>query len=147
MKSIWLYRTAAVVFVLFALGHTFGFLSFRPRTAEGLAVYNAMNSVRLVTNADYTYGKFYTGFGLFVTAYMLFSAFLAWQLGGLARKLPESAGALGWGLFTVQLACLALSGIYFGGPQVAFSSVTVVCLGWAAWSVQGAKAAIRVKGA
>ena len=28
MKATWLYRAAAVVFVLFALGHTLGFLEF-----------------------------------------------------------------------------------------------------------------------
>lgn len=39
MRSIWLYRTAAVLFVPFAAGHTFGFLSFRPPDAAGLAVW------------------------------------------------------------------------------------------------------------
>src|SRR5258708_19576578 len=80
MKSIWLYRTAAVGFVLFALGHTFGFLSFRPRTAEGLTLYNATNSVHLVTHAAYTYIMFYTRVCLLVTAYMLSSPSLRWHL-------------------------------------------------------------------
>ena len=36
MKSVWLFRIAAIVFVLFATGHTFGFLTFQappPRKA------------------------------------------------------------------------------------------------------------------
>jgi hypothetical protein len=33
----------------------------------------------------FSYGGFYVGFGLFVTAYLLFSALLAWQLGGLEK--------------------------------------------------------------
>lgn len=40
------YRIAAGVLLLFAVGHTLGFLTFRPASAEGLAVYDAMNSVR-----------------------------------------------------------------------------------------------------
>jgi hypothetical protein len=38
MSGSSLYRTASVVFLLFAAGHTFGFLSFTPPTAEGIAV-------------------------------------------------------------------------------------------------------------
>src|SRR5262245_49527840 len=121
MKATWLYRTAAVVFILFALGHTFGFLNFRPDTTEGVAVYNAMNSVHFkIGNGDFTYAKFYVGFGLSVTAYMLFSAFLAWHLGGLAGKHPEAVGFLGWGFFVVQLACLVLSCIYFFTVPIIF---------------------------
>lgn len=45
MKAIMLYRIASVLLVLFAAGHTFGFLKFKPPTAEGLAVRDAMNNV------------------------------------------------------------------------------------------------------
>ncbi len=107
MKAILLYRTAAVLLLLFALGHTFGFLRFTPTTTEGRAVQSAMNNVRLVTNADFTYGKFYTGFGLFATTYLLFSAFLAWYLGGLTSKHPESVSC-SCGL--PGLGCLAFQG-------------------------------------
>jgi len=41
-----LYRIAAVVFALFALGHTYGFLTMRPESADGRAVYESMNTVR-----------------------------------------------------------------------------------------------------
>ncbi len=138
MKSTWLYRTAAVLFILFALGHTFGFLHFRPATPEGVAVHDAMNNVHFqIKSGDFTYGKFYTGFGLFVTAYLLFSAFLAWHLGDVVAKHPQAVGALGWGFFAVQVACLALSWIYFFAGPVAFSGLTTACLGWAAWQLQG----------
>jgi hypothetical protein len=33
-----LYGIAAIVLVLFAAGHAFGFLTFRPLSAEGLSV-------------------------------------------------------------------------------------------------------------
>ena len=141
MKATWLYRIAAILLVLFSLGHTIGFLNFKPPTPEGIAVHNAMNNVHFqMSGASLSYGSFYVGFGLFVTAYLLFVAFVAWHLSGLAGKTPQLIGTLGWGLFAVQVASLVLSWIYFAGPPIAFSGVLAVCLGWAAWSVQGARA-------
>src|SRR5262245_35327708 len=110
MTATLLYRIAAVVFVFFAAGHTLGFLSFRPSSPEGLAVYEAMNSVRFdFAGAEYSYAKFYTGFGLTVTAYMLFCAFLAWHLGSLARRQPQAIGGLAWVFAAVQVVCLVLN--------------------------------------
>lgn len=137
MRAPLLYRIASVLFVLFALGHTFGFLSFKPPTAEGLAVRDAMNNVHFqVDGASLSYGHFYLGFGLYVSAYLFFSAFLAWHLGELAIKLPQAIGALGWIFFAVQLAGLALCWAYFAAPQVVFSGLVAVCLGWAMWQVR-----------
>ena len=140
MKATWLYRIAAVLLFLFALGHTFGFLYFKPPTPEGVAVHDAMNNVHFqMGSATSSYGGFYVGFGLFVTAYLLFGAFLAWYLSGLVSKAPRVASTLGWGLFAVQVASLALSWIYFAGPPIVFSSILAVCLGCAAWQVQGTR--------
>jgi hypothetical protein len=83
MNPTLLYRIAAFVLVLFAAGHTLGFLKFKAPTPEGVAVQQAMDNVRFHLGArNYTYGDFYRGFGLFCTAYLLFGAFLAWHLGG-----------------------------------------------------------------
>jgi hypothetical protein len=80
MSATILFRIAAVVFLLFALGHTFGFLSFKPPTAEGLAVQKAMGDVVFkVGGSDLSYGAFYRGFGLSCTISILFSAILCWQ--------------------------------------------------------------------
>ena len=134
MKATVLYRIAAVVFVLFAVGHTYGFLSLRAPSAEGRAVFDAMNSVQFVVHdRAYTYGAFYRGLGLSCTVSMLFSAFLSWHLGELARSAPAAIGALGWVFFAVQLAGLALSVIYFGPPPVVLSAVVAIILGLAAW--------------
>ncbi|MDQ2843544.1 MAG: hypothetical protein M3Y72_21385, partial [Acidobacteriota bacterium] len=73
------------------------------------------------------------GFGLFVTAFLLFSAFLAWHLGEQARNNPRTIGSLGWAFFALQVASLILSWIYFAlGPAI-FSALIAGCLGWAAW--------------
>ena len=118
MNAKTLYRIAAVLFFLFGLGHTFGFLAFKPPTPEALAVRDAMMNVHFqVGHASFSYGGFYVGFGLYVTTYLLFSAFLAWHLSGLAENLPNAIGALGWVFCGVQVASTILSLIYFSvGP-------------------------------
>jgi hypothetical protein len=137
MKPILLYRIAAVLLVLFALGHTLGFLKFQAPTAEGKAVWEAMNSVHFqIGGSSFSYGGFYIGFGLFVTAYLLFSAALAWQLGTLSLNHPEYIGPIGWSFFLVQIASLVLSWIYFSLPPALFSALIAACLGWASWLVR-----------
>jgi hypothetical protein len=134
MNSTWLFRIAAVLLVVFAVGHTAGFLSFRPPTNEGIAVYDAMKRVHFqIGRASFSYGGFYVGFGLFVTAYLLFAAVLAWQLGGLARTHADAIGGLSWCLFAVQLASLALSWIFFSMAPVIFSAVIAACIGLGSW--------------
>ena len=132
MKSVWLYRVSAIIFVLFAAGHTFGFLSFRPGTPEGLAVWDGMNRVPLAEGSTLTYGGFYKAFGLSIGISTIFSAFLSWHLSGIARHAPQTIGLLGWAFCLTQLGGIVLSWIYFEAPQVIFSAVVAICLGWAA---------------
>jgi hypothetical protein len=128
------YRVAAVLLLLFAVGHTLGFLGFRPSSAEGLAVLESMNSVLFEFNGrNSSYGQFYKGFGLIVTAYLLFSSFLAWHLGGIARTHPRAIGLLAWAFVFVQFACLVLNVLYFFLVPVLLSAGVVVCLAWAGW--------------
>jgi hypothetical protein len=137
MNATLLYRIAAVLLLLFAIGHTFGFLGLKPPSPEGLAVRDAMNNVLIqLKGTTFTYGNFYKGFGLTVTAYLLFAAFLAWHLGGVASSQPQSIGMLGWAFVAVQVACLVLSVIYFFLLPALFSGAVVICLAWAAWLVQ-----------
>ena len=134
MTGTSLYRTASVVFILFAAGHTFGFLSSTPPTAAGIAVRDAMNNVHFtVGGATFSYGGFYRGFGLSATVSMLFEAFLAWQLGTMVRLAPRAAASIGWGLCVVQIVGFALSCIYFSVPPALFALALAACLGLAAW--------------
>ncbi len=137
MKATLLYRIASVVFLLFAAGHTLGFLKFRPPTPEGAAVREAMEKVHFrVGRSEFSYGGFYNGFGLTITAYLLFSSFLAWHLGGLAARNPSAIGTLGWAFFAVGVASFALSWIYFFAAPAVLSALVAACLGWAAWLVK-----------
>jgi hypothetical protein len=134
MSATLLYRIAAFIFVLFAAGHTYGFLSLRPPSAEGRAVYDSMNSVRFeVGGRSFTYGAFYRGFGLSCTASMILSAFLCWHLGDLARSAPAAIGMLGWVFFAVQVVGVVLSFLYFGPPPMVLSSIVAAMVGVAAF--------------
>lgn len=139
MSATVLYRIASVLLILFAVGHTIGFLKFKAPTAEGQAVHDAMNKVHFqVRGKNYSYGGFYVGFGLFNSADLLFSALLAWHFSSLAARNPQAIGPLGWAFCLVMVASLALCWAYFNAVAVAFSAVLGACLGWAAWLVTSA---------
>lgn len=134
MSPTFLFRIASAIFLLFALGHTFGFLSFKPPTAEGLAVKKAMGDVVFkVGGTDVSYGGFYRGFGLSCTISMLFSAILCWQLGALATVHPRAIAGIAWSLFGVQVVGVVLSVKYFGLPPAIFSAALTALLGWTAF--------------
>jgi hypothetical protein len=134
LNATLLYRIAAFVFVLFAVGHTYGFLSLVPPSPEARAVFDAMNTVHFeVGGKSFTYGGFYRGFGLSCTVSMLLSAFLSWHLGQLARSNPDAIGALGWVFFVAQIAGVVFSFLYFGLPPMILSALVAALLGFAAF--------------
>jgi hypothetical protein len=137
MKPTLFYRIAAVLYVLFAAGHTAGFLRFVPPNAEGVAVRDAMRQVHFALHGgSYSYQGFYDGFGLSVSVYVLFAAFLAWQLGQLARRDPTAIGGLGWAFFAMQVAQVVICIVYFFTLPIVLSAVLALCLGVAAWGVR-----------
>ncbi len=134
MNATLLYRIAAVLFVLFTIGHTFGFLSFRPASAEGQAVLESMHRVRFEAGGRYSsYAEWYRGFGLSITVSMLFWALLSWHLGELARTAPHAIGVIGWAFFVVQGAGAVMALLYFGPPAMALSVLAAILVGVAAW--------------
>ena len=133
MTATLLYRIAAGLFVLFAAGHTVGFLRFRPASPEGRAVWDSMHTVRVqLGRGSFTYGGFYVGFGLYNTVFLLFSAVLAWHLSNVAATTPQAIGLLGWAFCATQVAGAVLCWRYFAPPPVILSVAIAVCLGWAA---------------
>ena len=147
MNAAVLYRIASILLILFAVGHAMGFLKFKPPTADGQAVYDAMNKVHFqVRGKNYSYGGFYVGLGLFNSVFLLFSALLAWHLGSLAARDPQAIGPLAWAFCLVMVASLALCWAYFNPVAVTFSACLAGCLGWAAGLVTSAasgRAALR----
>jgi hypothetical protein len=137
MKAAIWFRITAGVMLLFAAGHTFGFLSFQPPTAEGRAVFAAMRDVHFsVGSTTFSYGSFYKGFGLSITASQLFMAWLAWQLGSMAKRGVMDARGIAWGMVVLQLIGVVLSLLYFSVVPALFSLATVFTLVAAAVSMR-----------
>lgn len=129
MKASAWFRIAAGLLLLFAAGHTLGFLTFKSPTPEGRAVWAAMNNTRIpVGHAIVSYGGFYVGFGWFVTGSMVFLAWLAWLLAGLSREGSLVVTQVAWGMVVFELVSAGLSVRYFSWLPVLFSVVTAVCL-------------------
>lgn len=130
MKASRWFRAAAVILLLFAFGHTYGFLGFRPASPEGLAVWNSMNKVRFaVGHGTASYGEFYVGFGMFITAFYLFCCWLAWILASMARRASQETKGIAIGLAVLQTVGLGLAIAYeFGPPPTFLSLATTVCL-------------------
>jgi hypothetical protein len=141
MRASALYRVAAVLLLLFDIGHTSGFPWSDPKWGVDLV---SMRSTHFyIMGFSRTYWDFYVGFGLFVSVFLLLAVILAWQLGGLP---PESLSLMRGTAWTFALgfaAITVLSWKYFFIIPIVFSFVTTVCLMAAAWlSGKQASAAI-----
>jgi hypothetical protein len=126
MSASFLYRIASVLLLLFAAGHTFGFLQVDPNWGVDSLV-QAMKSTHFNANgSDRTYWDFYVGFGLFVTVLMVFGAIVAWQLGSLPSGTLFGLRLSTWGFAVCFAAVAFLSWRYFFIVPVIFS-VSIFC--------------------
>ena len=90
MKVTLLYRTASILLLLFAAGHTIGFRQVDSAWRVDSLV-DSMKSTHFNANgSDRTYWEFFVGFGLLVTAWMVFAAIV----GGLYVSLGPTVGAV-----------------------------------------------------
>jgi hypothetical protein len=135
MKWLTPYRLAAYLLVLFCAGHTAGgMLAQQPISPEADAVFAMMKSVKFEFHGGQCswYG-FWLGFGLMVSAFLLLSAVIAWQLDRVPPAAWKPVAPIAWALFASHLVNVYLSWRYFfPGPGV-FSTLIVVLLGVAAW--------------
>jgi hypothetical protein len=75
MNATLLYRIAAVLFFLFGVGHLYGSLTFLPSSAEGRAVFQAMQDVHFTEKgASLSYGGFLRGFTISLGVQLFFSS-------------------------------------------------------------------------
>ena len=128
MKASLLYRTASVLLILFALGHTLGFRRVDPRWRLD-SIIAALRSTHFeVQGLNRTYWDFYVGFGLFVTILLLFTAILTWQLGGLPKDHLSDMRLVAWSLAACFVVVTFLSWKYFFVVPVIFSGIVAICL-------------------
>jgi hypothetical protein len=122
------YRIAAVLLVLFAVGHQLGFRQTKGMTGAD-SVVTLMKSVHFtVQGFPRVYYDFFVGFGFFVTAFLLFAAALSWQLGGVSRDVLAQLPLATWGLVVCFLAVTILSWSYFFLAPGIFSILITACL-------------------
>jgi hypothetical protein len=133
MKPSILYRIAAVLLVLFAIGHTFGFWQAQPEWNAD-SVIASMRSVHFDAQGfNRTYWDFYLGFGLFVSVFLLLAAVLSWQMGSLpAGTLAQLRGPV-WALVLCFAAVTVLSWRYFFIIAIVLSAAITLALAAAAY--------------
>jgi hypothetical protein len=133
MKASILYRISAVLLLLFAAGHTFGFRESDPTWGIETLV-GSMRSIHFdVQGFSRTYWDFFVGAGLSVGVFYLFAAVLAWQLGGLPAETLPVMRVTAWALAFCFAAITFVSWRYLFIIPIVFSMVITVCLTAAAW--------------
>ncbi len=133
MKAPTLYRVAAVLLLLFAVGHTLGFRQTEPTWGVD-ALLSSMRTIHFdVQGFNRTYWDFFTGAGFSAGIFYLFAAILAWQLGSLPVATLALMRVTTWA-FALSFAAIAVvSWAYLFLIPIAFSSAITVCLTAAAW--------------
>src|SRR5689334_10978906 len=98
MKASLFYRIAAVLLLLFAAGHTFGFRQSDP--AWGVdALVGSMQSIHFdLQGSSRTYWDLFVAAGLLVGVFYLFAAVLAWQLSGFPPERLALMRVVVWAL-------------------------------------------------
>lgn len=133
MKASLFLRVAAVFLLLFALGHTLGFRQSDPKWGID-ALVASMQSIHFdVQGFKRTYWDLFVAAGLTVGVFYLFTAILAWQLGGLPKETLTRLRGIVWAFALCFAAITVVSWRYLFVLPIAFSIVITGCLIAAAW--------------
>jgi hypothetical protein len=133
MKASLFYRIAAVLLLLFAVGHTLGFRQSDPTWGVDALLGSMRSSHFDVQGFDRTYWDLFTAAGFCVGVFYLFSAILAWQLGGLPAAALALMRGTSWAFALCFAAITVVSWRYLFVLPIVFSIVITVCLTVAAW--------------
>lgn len=140
MSASLLYRIAAVLLVLFAVGHQLGFRKVDPKWGVDAYVEGLKTTRFLVQGWSRTYWGFYAGFGTFVTVLLVFSAILAWQLGALPVLTLQAMPLLLWSFAACYVVITVLTWRSFFKAPVLFCIPISLALVIAAWQVSAGAA-------
>jgi hypothetical protein len=133
MKASVFYRIAAVLLLLLAAGHALGFRQSDPQWGVD-ALLGSMHSIHFnVQGFNRTYWDLFLAAGFSVGVFFLFSAILAWQLGGLPAATLALMRGIAWTFALCFAAITVVSCRYLFIVPIAFSIVITLCLTVAAW--------------
>ncbi len=133
MKASLVYRLAAALLLLFAVGHTLGFRQSDP--AWGIeTLLNVMRSLHFdVQGFSRTYWDIFVAAGYSVGVFYVFTAMLAWQLGSLPAEVLAVMRVTRWGFALCFAAITVISWRYLFVLPIVFSALITGCLTTAAW--------------
>ena len=133
MKASMFYRIAAVLLLLFAVGHTLGFRQSDPKWGVD-ALLSSMRSIHFdVQGFHRSYWDLFVAAGFSVGVFYLFAAILAWQLGGLPAATLALMRGTAWAFALCFAAITVVSWIYLFIIPIVFSLLVTLCLTAAAW--------------
>ena len=133
MKASLLYRISSILLLLFAVGHTVGFLQIDPEWKVDALVQSMKTTHFNVNGFERTYWDFFVGFGLFVTVLMVLASIVAWQFGNLSADVLRSMRMSAWSFAGCFVVVAYLSWRYFFPIPLVFSIAISLCLAAAAW--------------
>jgi hypothetical protein len=131
-----LYRAAAVLLLLFAIGHTLGFRQSDPRWGVDTLLASMRSTHFDVQGFSRTYWDLFVAAGLSVGVFYFFAAVLAWQLGGLPAETLVRMRGTAWALVVCFAAITFVSWRYLFIVPIIFSALITICLIAAAWLSQ-----------
>ena len=133
MKAQILYRIAAILLLLFAVGHTLGFRQSDPRWGVD-ALLGSMRSIHFdVQGFNRTYWDLFMAAGFSIDVFYIFAAILAWQLGGLPTATLALMRGTAWAFALCFAAITVVSWRYLFLIPITFSILITLCLTAAAW--------------
>src|SRR3982751_543892 len=133
MSASMFYRIAAVLLLLFAVGHTLGFRESDPSWGVD-ALRGSMRSIHFdVQGFNRTYWDLFVAAGFSVGVLYLFAALFALQLGGLPAATLAVMRATTWAFALCFAAITVVSWRYLFAIPIAFSILITLCLTAAAW--------------
>ena len=137
-------RAAAIVSLLYGLGHKSGLPWTPSAEAAPSAVVEQMRAVSFVAEGvNRTYWDFYFGFGLIIGAFLVFQAVSLWLLASVARRDPRLTVPLSASFLVGSLVNAVLGIRYFFALPPIFAVVIALLLGAAMWMARSETSALR----
>jgi hypothetical protein len=129
MNTSLMLRIAAVLTLLYCIGHTLGIPWTPSVRVQDVAVLEAMKGDRFEFFGNTrSYWDFYYGFGLAITVYLAVQAVVLWQLAPLANALAKQIRPIVAVSFIAFVANAVITWMYFFFVPVAFAIAIAVCL-------------------
>jgi hypothetical protein len=137
MKPALPLRTASILALIAALGHTALFLTYKPTHGpDEIVVVTAMQThVFSFGGFLHSYWQLYFGYELFVTISCLVECGLLWQLANLSTSAPSAIRPMIGLFFLGEVATSILMLKFFFVIPIVVHSATALCLALAVWAL------------